>query len=175
MASLGCKAFGKTHDGELRGAVDRHAGNALEAGDRGDVDEVPAPLGAHVGQCRLADFDQAKEVGFHLLAKLGIADLFDSAREAIAGVVDHHVDPACRLDSAGNGWLDLFLFIEVELAGEGATRGQSLELGHLFALAQGTDHHFAARQHRFCQSTAEAGGDTGNQPGTFAFGHQNHS
>ncbi|MOA16393.1 hypothetical protein D3C78_1366060 [compost metagenome] len=108
------------------------------------------PLGAHEGQCRLADFDQTKEVGFHLLAKLGAADFFGCAGEAITGVVDHHVDAACRLDGAGNGRFDLCLVIEVDLAGIGAALSQGLELGHLLGFAQGADHHFAACQHRLC-------------------------
>ena len=65
-----------------------------DAADRGHLDDVAAALLAQVRQRRLGDPQGAEQVGLQLVAGVGLAELLDHAEVAVAGVVDHDVEPA---------------------------------------------------------------------------------
>ena len=56
------------------------------------ADHVPRALRAHHGRHRLRDPQRPEEVGLDDLARLGLGGLLDRAVQAVAGVVDEHID-----------------------------------------------------------------------------------
>ncbi|KWW31313.1 MAG: hypothetical protein AUK63_586 [bacterium P3] len=67
------------------------------AGDGGNVDNTPRPLPPHSGQNQLAHPRQAENIHVQLTSSLDHGDIFDGAKETIAGIVDKHVNAMFRL------------------------------------------------------------------------------
>jgi hypothetical protein len=65
-----------------------------DAADRGDLNDVPAALGAQVQQRGLGHPQRTEQVGLQLGAGLGLGEFLDEAEVPVAGVVDHDVQPA---------------------------------------------------------------------------------
>src|SRR5262249_21122172 len=78
----------------LHGRVVAVTGDGQAAGDRGDVDDRPAPAAAHAGEHRLDHPDDAEVVRLEQALGPIDRDVLDAAAAADAGVVDQHVDPA---------------------------------------------------------------------------------
>ena len=72
-------------------------------GGRGDGDDLAAALPAHDRQDRSGDVQRTEEVGLHLRAELGVADLLEVAGVEVAGVVDQDVDAPEPLDGRVDG------------------------------------------------------------------------
>ena len=68
-------------------------GKRHDAADRGHLDDVPAALLAQIRQRGLGDPQRAEHVRLDLVAGIGFGQLFDEAELAVAGVVDHDVQP----------------------------------------------------------------------------------
>jgi hypothetical protein len=81
-------------DPALGSGIARHADPALEAQQRGDVDDLAAALCEHVPPGRLAQEEQALEVGVDHRVPVGLGELDRIGAADDAGVVDEDVEAA---------------------------------------------------------------------------------
>lgn len=100
--------LGKALDRPLARAIDREQRHAALPADGRDLLDFAALrfLLAHRLERVPGHFEQAEEVDFHLFARLGLADGFEFAAEAVAGVVADDVDAAEVLEGGGEGLVD---------------------------------------------------------------------
>ncbi|CUK19794.1 Uncharacterised protein [Achromobacter sp. 2789STDY5608615] len=95
--------LGQAADRELGGAVGAPAGAAaIETEDRRDIEYVPRALGAQARHHRAHHVQHAEHVDIEAAAQGVVGQRFQRPGQAVAGVVDHHVDAAER----GNGGVD---------------------------------------------------------------------
>src|SRR4051794_99475 len=80
--------------GELGRAVQARRRNGREAAHGADVQDVSGALGPQCRQCRPQRVEHAEDVDVEQRPGSLVGDLLDRADEAVAGVVDHDVDPA---------------------------------------------------------------------------------
>ena len=104
-------------------------------------------LPAHVRQHRAGDVEQAEHVGGIELLGLLCARFLDRAQQAVAGIVDQHIDPAERLDGGADGLMCLGFLGDVQLDGQQAVVLAEL-LGDVGRIAGGGNHAVAAFQSR---------------------------
>src|SRR5512133_4195695 len=89
---LGVQRFRKSLDCKFGGAVDAEAGRAAVAADRGDVEDSPGTPGTHIRQHRAGHGQEAEYVGSVETLDLLSGCFLDSAQQAVASVVEQHVD-----------------------------------------------------------------------------------
>jgi hypothetical protein len=82
---------GQVDDGALGRVVDGRARVPTEAGDRGDVDDAPAPVD-EVRQCGLGDEHDRLDVDRHHLPPLGDPHIGERHGAGDASVVDEHIE-----------------------------------------------------------------------------------
>ena len=90
-------------------------GKALTPPDGGDLDNVARALRAHDRQRGLGNPKGAEQIGFDLVARFGFAYFLDRAEQAVAGVVDHDIEPAEPRMRLGDGRVDRWLSVTSSL------------------------------------------------------------
>ena len=158
----------KAHHAELGAHVDDLAGDRDQAGQGGDVDDVAAAAGDHVGQRQLASGDHAVEI-----------DL-DRGPDRLLGLLEERTDRhhACVVDQ----YVDVAVTIGAGLVEEGGERfavgdvervpGYLAELGEVGDgrlldrhVAVADDHPRAAGQQRLGGRVPDAAGGAGDRDG----------
>jgi len=86
----------------LRGCVIATAGIRRHGGHGSDVDDVPAALGPQARKRGLDYPACTVEVDGKYMLDLVVGCFLDGAQQAVAGIVDDHVDSAVQLESGGN-------------------------------------------------------------------------
>ena len=152
-------------DGELAGVVVAPAGQADEAADGGEIDDVAAALLAEVRQKRTSDAHQAEDIGLEHGHELVFGDLFDRARETIARVVDEHIDRTEAGDGLGDDRVNLRGVGDIECERFGLAGILLFEVGNLVELARGGDDLAAGLEDLFGEDATEAGRGSGDEPG----------
>ncbi len=115
------QALGQPGQRRLAGGVEAGAGHGRERGDRGNIDDVAAALRAQGRQHFLDQVPGAEEVGGEQLVGFRRGGLFHRAEQAVAGVVDHHVQARAQTQGLAHGGADLL--------GVGHVQGQHVQIG----------------------------------------------
>src|SRR5712692_7006533 len=143
LAAPGRAELAREHDdGGLGRAVVGHHGRAVDAGDRGDVDDDAAALGHHLLAGPLAAEEDAVQVDADHGVPAVDGNILGLRPEGRAGVVHHDVEPAPVLDGLLDHGLHLLLLADINGHREGAPAqvahglGDGLEVLEL-ARAQG--------------------------------------
>ena len=89
--------------GVLGGVVPGPEGHGNTPRHRGDVQDAPAALCAHMRQHKLGEARQTEEVHLELAACLVDRHIFNSAVGAVARVVDEHVNAAFCINNLLHG------------------------------------------------------------------------
>ena len=96
--------------GVLGGVVPGTQGRGNAPRHRGDVQDAPAALCAHMRQHQLGEAREAEEVHLELAACLVNGDIFNGAVGSVARVVDEHVNAAfCVNDLLYGGFHGFFI------------------------------------------------------------------
>jgi hypothetical protein len=82
---------------------------------RTDIDDPPRSLLPHDRKHRAHQVHHAVEIGSDQLFDFGSAQLLEIAEQAVAGIVDEHVDASVGLDRLADRRLRLCLLGDVEL------------------------------------------------------------
>jgi hypothetical protein len=164
MGELEGHGFGETFDGELGGIVNAPAGQADEAADGGEIDDVAALLPTEMGEHGAGDAEKAEDVGFVDGGDFGVAGFLDSAEEAVAGIVDQDVDAAEAFDGCFDHAGDVGFVVEIHGDGEEAVGGFRELCGDFFGLARGGDDGVSTLESGADEFMAEALGGAGDEP-----------
>lgn len=98
--------------------VSAERGERGDAADGRDLHDVAAALGAHDRQYGLGDPERTEQVRLHLVAQLLFGNLLDHAEQAVARVVDDHLEAAELLVRGGHRCGDGRLVRDVERQGQ---------------------------------------------------------
>jgi hypothetical protein len=127
-------------------------------------DDVAGVTAAHVRQDRLDHRHGAEHVDRELGPDLIEARLLDRALEAVAGIVDQHVDPAGLAQRVLDALAHARFVRDVEQDAEGSPWGELLELGPARFVPERASDLVAALQSGFGQGPPQAAAHTGDQP-----------
>ncbi|GAC1535870.1 MAG: hypothetical protein NVS3B12_18300 [Acidimicrobiales bacterium] len=86
--------LGKSFESPLAGVVDARVEERSDAADARDLEEVAASLLAHDRQNGLCAPEGTEHIDLELVPHLLLARFLDATGQAVAGVVDEHVDSA---------------------------------------------------------------------------------
>ena len=106
---LHAEGIAQRFDGMFAGVIPttQESGKATTYG--GDVDDGAGSLGAHVGEDKLGEACETKNIDLELAAGFISGDVFNGAEGPVAGVVDQDIDtPGFGddfLDAAGHGFI----------------------------------------------------------------------
>ena len=147
---------------ELRRGVQADEREPGDPGRRGDPDHVPGPLRTHHRRHRLRDPQRPEEVGLDDLARLGLGGLFDRSVQAVAGVVDEHIDAPEMFVYARDRGEDGCAIVDVELDGQRVRRRG--EFGQPPAVARRQRDGVPALERRGRKGATQAAGRSRDQP-----------
>src|SRR6185437_13777891 len=155
-ADLPREDLGETADRPLGRLVGGQAGGGEPPADGRDLDDVAAALGAQHGQRGLGDVHDAEQVGVDLCAEVVERDVLDRREVGVAGIVDHDVDPAERLDAClhrGRGGCGVG---DVEGDREDPVPVAVGQVGQADGVAGGRDQRVPGREHGLGDLAAKA-------------------
>jgi len=140
----------------------------LEADDAckgADIDDPAGSLLPHDRKHGAHHVHHAVEIGRDQLLDFGGAQLLEISEQAVAGIVDEHVDASERLDRGLDCCLRLRLLGDVELDERKAVAGYIAQrVVDLVEIAARRDYAVACLQRRPCRCSADAAARTGDEP-----------
>ena len=125
---------------------------------------MPATLGAQDRQGGANHPQRAEKIRLKIARDLGFVVFLDSADQAVASVVHHHVQPAKNFRRLRNHGRDLGRVRDVERERPTPARIGGDQFVERFRLTRGRDEAMAPGQHARRQRTTKPARTAGNEP-----------